>query len=647
MPCPLVERSFQHSPAILQALVAQHSEHAALARWQPDEAVSACFACGHEYTFLRRRHHCRQCLRVVCGACSRLTFPPSNDVSVAAELPDAHVPHCALVARAGAEEPPPLVAALGIVVQTLFKGGGAGVTAVRKCVKCAPPPRTDECLVPAALLAVEPHGVTATVEASPPPLYPSLRLLAHLTVDGGAARGADQECREERGEGEEGFPSAHGYVPLDGWDGAPSLDALLDSPGYEEFVLPPSRHAAACAPRASAGPPPTKVDERTWATRWAADFGAPSDIPPTILTLATLSALRGTAWEAEEEEASCGAVAGAAAPVTAAKAAAAPVTAAMAPAAVARASTPPPMHAMMPPMPHATAKPPPPPPTPPPPPVPAKSVPMASSAHTPAAMAAALRRRTIGHSPCSSSPSTPTIAEAIVEVETVETVEAIACRDGATEAASTRAAALDGEWYYQDGETGEPIGPLSWDAMRDAASGPDGPIEAESLVFMEGTSEWLPATSVAGLMVAYGGGGAVDDGYRNIGPAPTGVAASAVSERSLATLVGTPPQRSAPRPAGLPGTLGASIVTAGQRSGKGLRKGGWRRSLGGTPLKKRADAAGEGDENVGGNVPYADCAALGFLERSQVLQRARSSNLASPTSDETGSPRPSDDGWGD
>lgn len=38
--------------------------------WVPDTLVENCFRCNVKFTFTNRKHHCRQCLQVVCGSCS-------------------------------------------------------------------------------------------------------------------------------------------------------------------------------------------------------------------------------------------------------------------------------------------------------------------------------------------------------------------------------------------------------------------------------------------------------------------------------------------------------------------------------------------------------------------------------------------------
>ncbi len=38
--------------------------------WVPDDALKNCMECGAEFSFSRRRHHCRHCGRLICPTCS-------------------------------------------------------------------------------------------------------------------------------------------------------------------------------------------------------------------------------------------------------------------------------------------------------------------------------------------------------------------------------------------------------------------------------------------------------------------------------------------------------------------------------------------------------------------------------------------------
>lgn len=46
--------------------------------WEADESREACKHCNNSFGLLRRRHHCRKCGCVTCGACSRNTFTFTN-----------------------------------------------------------------------------------------------------------------------------------------------------------------------------------------------------------------------------------------------------------------------------------------------------------------------------------------------------------------------------------------------------------------------------------------------------------------------------------------------------------------------------------------------------------------------------------------
>lgn len=56
------------SSAVSQAIGPARSGSAAA--WVPDEASQVCMCCGNTFTVLRRRHHCRACGRLYCGACA-------------------------------------------------------------------------------------------------------------------------------------------------------------------------------------------------------------------------------------------------------------------------------------------------------------------------------------------------------------------------------------------------------------------------------------------------------------------------------------------------------------------------------------------------------------------------------------------------
>eukprot|EP01102_Stenamoeba_stenopodia_P017407 TRINITY_DN6225_c0_g1_i1.p1 TRINITY_DN6225_c0_g1~~TRINITY_DN6225_c0_g1_i1.p1 ORF type:complete len:587 (-),score=132.56 TRINITY_DN6225_c0_g1_i1:89-1849(-) len=49
--------------------------------WQPDDAATQCRLCSTEFTFWRRKHHCRMCGHIFCTDCCNtfVTFPPEFD----------------------------------------------------------------------------------------------------------------------------------------------------------------------------------------------------------------------------------------------------------------------------------------------------------------------------------------------------------------------------------------------------------------------------------------------------------------------------------------------------------------------------------------------------------------------------------------
>jgi len=38
--------------------------------WIPDNEAFYCMVCRSEFTLIKRKHHCRNCGKVICGSCS-------------------------------------------------------------------------------------------------------------------------------------------------------------------------------------------------------------------------------------------------------------------------------------------------------------------------------------------------------------------------------------------------------------------------------------------------------------------------------------------------------------------------------------------------------------------------------------------------
>ena len=49
--------------------------------WVPDSHSKECMICGLKFTAFNRKHHCRQCGRVVCSTCSphRVLIDPQTE----------------------------------------------------------------------------------------------------------------------------------------------------------------------------------------------------------------------------------------------------------------------------------------------------------------------------------------------------------------------------------------------------------------------------------------------------------------------------------------------------------------------------------------------------------------------------------------
>ena len=57
---------------VAESIISKEPEHGAVT-WQKDSDTRVCWRCTGDFTFFNRRHHCRACGLVVCGACSKNT----------------------------------------------------------------------------------------------------------------------------------------------------------------------------------------------------------------------------------------------------------------------------------------------------------------------------------------------------------------------------------------------------------------------------------------------------------------------------------------------------------------------------------------------------------------------------------------------
>lgn len=65
--------------------------------WVDDDAANACLICRAVFSFTNRKHHCRQCGRIVCDPCSQ-----NRKVRLFAAEGDASLCHCGAAQRVDA-----------------------------------------------------------------------------------------------------------------------------------------------------------------------------------------------------------------------------------------------------------------------------------------------------------------------------------------------------------------------------------------------------------------------------------------------------------------------------------------------------------------------------------------------------------------
>lgn len=72
--------------------------------WQPDESAQACCVCNSKFGGLKRRHHCRQCGRVVCNkCCNEKMLLPHYDYTEPERVCDPCRPIADIIIKARAE----------------------------------------------------------------------------------------------------------------------------------------------------------------------------------------------------------------------------------------------------------------------------------------------------------------------------------------------------------------------------------------------------------------------------------------------------------------------------------------------------------------------------------------------------------------
>eukprot|EP00051_Salpingoeca_urceolata_P010365 m.126669 g.126669 ORF g.126669 m.126669 type:complete len:346 (-) comp16683_c0_seq2:43-1080(-) len=65
-----LRRGRQRKPQPKRQVSVLEDRRSRLPSWQPDESTGNCTACQSQFTLFRRRHHCRSCGNIFCGACS-------------------------------------------------------------------------------------------------------------------------------------------------------------------------------------------------------------------------------------------------------------------------------------------------------------------------------------------------------------------------------------------------------------------------------------------------------------------------------------------------------------------------------------------------------------------------------------------------
>jgi len=90
-----ISRSSENLLNLTSPEEANVSSHKEAAVWIPDNETKHCMSCEAQFTVIRRKHHCRSCGKVVCGACSskRLLLEYINPDSLVRVCKDCYFTH--------------------------------------------------------------------------------------------------------------------------------------------------------------------------------------------------------------------------------------------------------------------------------------------------------------------------------------------------------------------------------------------------------------------------------------------------------------------------------------------------------------------------------------------------------------------------
>ncbi|XP_065919970.1 uncharacterized protein [Dysidea avara] len=94
--------------------------------WVPDAMTTACMQCQQKFSTFIRKHHCRQCGKVVCSNCSqnRVELRQRVHVTDSSYKPERVCDGCYNNLTVRQDEPPPAIVAANVVSKALIQSAG-------------------------------------------------------------------------------------------------------------------------------------------------------------------------------------------------------------------------------------------------------------------------------------------------------------------------------------------------------------------------------------------------------------------------------------------------------------------------------------------------------------------------------------------